>query len=77
VIRSHDGRTLVKSAAVIYVLRRLGGVYRLFADGALVVPQTLLDWCYDGCAKIRRKLYPRPPGICPVIPPHLRVRFHL
>jgi predicted DCC family thiol-disulfide oxidoreductase YuxK len=77
VIRSHDGRMLVKSAAVFYMFGRLGGVYRLIAGVAGVLPQSLLDWCYDGCAKIRRKLFARPPGICPVIAPHLRARFHL
>jgi len=77
VVKNDVGQMLVKSAAVLYVLRRLGGIYRWLADVSGVFPLSLLDCCYDGIARVRRKLFPNPPGICPVIPPHLRARFHL
>ena len=77
VVKSDGAKMLVKSAAVLYLLRRLGGIYRLLARVAGVLPGGLLDFCYDGIARVRRKLFPEPPGICPVIPPYLRARFHL
>ena len=77
VVKNDVGQMLVKSAAVLHLLRRLGGIYSLLAGVSGVLPRSLLDCGYDGIARVRRKLFPNPPGICPVIPPHLRARFHL
>jgi predicted DCC family thiol-disulfide oxidoreductase YuxK len=77
VVRTDDGQVVVKSAAVLYLLKRLGGVWCFFAAVLGVFPRGLLDCAYDANAKIRRLLFPQPPGVCPVIPPHLRARFHL
>jgi len=77
VVKNDVGQMLVKSAAVLHLLRRLGGIYSLLAGISGVLPRSLLDCGYDGIARVRRKLFPIPPGICPMIPPHLRARFHL
>ncbi len=75
VIRSLDGQLLVRSAAVIYVLTRLGGFWRCFATVAGVLPQSLLDRCYDA-ARARRRIFGRPDDLCPRVPEELRARFH-
>jgi predicted DCC family thiol-disulfide oxidoreductase YuxK len=77
VVKSADGQLLVRSAAVLYVLKRLGRVYRLLAAAIGVLPRGLLDRGYDGVAALRRKLFPKPPDVCPVMPAHLRARFYL
>jgi predicted DCC family thiol-disulfide oxidoreductase YuxK len=75
VLRTGDGRTLVRSRAVIRVGERLGGVWRLLARGASLLPVWLLDGCYDGIGRVRYQLFARPASACPLLPPELRTRF--
>lgn len=75
VVRTADGRTLVRSAAVLHVGRRLGGVWAALARAAGLVPRPLLDWGYDGVARIRGRLFAPPAGACPMLPAELRARF--
>jgi predicted DCC family thiol-disulfide oxidoreductase YuxK len=77
VVKDADGRLLVRSAAMIYLLRRLGRGYRFMAAAMEVLPSGLLDRCYDSVAKLRRKLFAKPPDVCPAIPTHWRARFYL
>jgi len=45
VVKSDVGQRLVKSAAVLHLLRRLGGIYRLLAEVSGLFPRRLLDCC--------------------------------
>jgi predicted DCC family thiol-disulfide oxidoreductase YuxK len=62
---------------VLYVLKRLGGIWRLLGILAGVVPTTLRDYFYDLIAGVRHRLFAKPVESCPVIPKHLRGRFDL
>jgi len=75
VVRTFDGRVLVKSAAVLHVLTRLGGWYRLIGLLASVVPRAVRDLVYDGGAKVRHKVFAKPNEACPMLPAELRQRF--
>jgi predicted DCC family thiol-disulfide oxidoreductase YuxK len=75
VVRTADGRTLVRSAAVLEIGERLGGGWRTLARLVGVLPRWLLDWGYDGVAKVRKLLFAPPVGACPLLPPELRGRF--
>lgn len=75
VVRTADGRTLTRSAAVIHIGERLGGPWRTLAAIAALLPRWLLDLGYDGIARIRRCLFARPLDSCPMLPPELRGRF--
>jgi predicted DCC family thiol-disulfide oxidoreductase YuxK len=75
VILTADGAVLTRSAAVRYVLARLGGLWRVLSVAAGVVPGWLLDRVYDGIARVRGRLFARPAEACPVLPKHLRERF--
>jgi predicted DCC family thiol-disulfide oxidoreductase YuxK len=75
VLHTSDGQTLVRSAALIHVGERLGGPWRMLARIASRVPRWLLDLGYDGVARIRRRLFTRPEGVCPRLPPELGTRF--
>lgn len=77
VVKTADGQMLVRSDAVLYLLRRLSGVYRVPAVAIGVLPRGLLDCCYDGIATLRRKLFPKPADLCPVMPADWRGRFYL
>jgi predicted DCC family thiol-disulfide oxidoreductase YuxK len=76
VVRTDGGHLLLRSAAVRHVLARLGGMWRLVAALAALVPQNLLDACYDGIARVRRNLFRAPAESCPLVPPDLRERFY-
>lgn len=75
IVLTAEGELLVRSAAALYILRRLGGIWRLAAVAASVVPQTGLDCGYDRVAKVRKRLFGTKSGACPIMPKHLRDRF--
>ena len=74
-VRTSDGRLLVRSAAVLHVLRRTGGVWGALSAPLRVVPRALADWGYDVVARARKRLFARPPELCPLVPPELARRF--
>lgn len=75
VIADDNRRPLTRSAAVLYVLGRLGGVWRVLATIGRVAPRKLLDSMYNALASHRHQLFRRPPSLCPVIPARFRSRF--
>ncbi len=75
VVRDDTGRVLVKSAAVVHVYDRLGGLWRVVALVLRVIPTSLRDLGYDVVAKVRHHLFARPADSCPLIPPNLKDRF--
>lgn len=77
VVVSHAGDVLTKSAAVVYILKTLGGVWKPLGAMASVFPQPLSDFVYDRIAAVRYRLFAKPPDVCPVIPLRLRDRFDI
>jgi predicted DCC family thiol-disulfide oxidoreductase YuxK len=75
VVRSADGALYTRSLAVLRTGKRLGGIWRILAEAATVVPRPLRDLAYDVVARTRRKLFDRPADQCPVAPPPLRRKF--
>lgn len=70
-----DGTLLVRSAAVIHVLERVGGGWKVAGQLLRLVPRAVRDAGYDAVARVRYLLFRRPPEACPVTPPELRARF--
>ncbi len=77
VIWTSERKVLTKSAAVLHVLHRLGGYWRIIAFLATPIPAPLRNALYDFIAGIRHKLFPRPEAVCPLIPKELRHRFEV
>ena len=75
VVRTETGTLLTRSAGVLHILRRLGGVWRLQAGVLLLLPAFVRDRLYDGVARIRHRIFARPTETCPLMPPRLRARF--
>jgi len=75
VVQSADGELLIRSAAVVHVLRRLGGGWAVLGAAIRLIPGPLRDVLYDWIASVRYRLFARPADICPVMPAELRKRF--
>jgi predicted DCC family thiol-disulfide oxidoreductase YuxK len=76
VMQVDDGRLLTRSCAVLEIAQRLGGLWRVIAAVAGILPAKLRDSVYDLVAGIRRQIFGAPADACPLLPPELRGRFH-
>ena len=75
VVLTEDNRLLTRSDAVLHMGRRIGGVWGTLSALGLLVPRPLRDAVYDVIARIRKRLFRKPDGVCPVVPRELRDRF--
>ena len=75
IVRTADGVLLVRSAAFIHILRRLGGGWRVLAAILAAVPRALRDAAYDFVARVRYRIFGRRDDVCPIVPAELRKRF--
>jgi predicted DCC family thiol-disulfide oxidoreductase YuxK len=75
VVQTESGTLLTRSSAVLHIMRRLGGLWRVLAGVLALLPVRLRDALYDGVARIRHHVFARPAELCPVMPPQLRTRF--
>lgn len=75
VVQTADRELLYRSTGVVRLLRRLGGFWKFVATLLWLVPRPLRDLGYALVASTRRRLFKRPPDMCPVVPPALRDRF--
>lgn len=75
VVLTRDGTLLMRSNASLYILKRLGGRWKILAKILGVIPRSLRDLVYDSVARIRYRLFGRRDNLCPVVPPDLQARF--
>lgn len=77
VVLTSDRAVLSRSAAVLHILRRMGGLWRLFAEVARAVPAPAGDAIYDVIAGVRYRLFGKRAELCPIVPAATRSRFDL
>ncbi len=75
VLVTDDGRTLTSSSAVMHLLERFGGLWRVIGALGLCVPKSLRDRAYQLVATNRLRLFAAPRDACPLVPASLRERF--
>ncbi len=75
VVLAPGSRPLTRSDAVAHLLRALGGAWAVGARLLAIVPRPLRDGAYDLVARFRARLFRRPEGVCPCLPPALLDRF--
>jgi predicted DCC family thiol-disulfide oxidoreductase YuxK len=75
VLQSAEGALLVRSAAVLHILRRLGGAWAALSWATRLIPRPLRDRLYDWIARVRHRLFAPPAETCPLMPGALRKRF--
>jgi len=76
-VRTTSKELLVRSDAVLHLLERLGGVWRILGLLGRIVPRPLRDVAYDGLARVRKRLFRAPAEACPLRPAKLATRFEL
>jgi predicted DCC family thiol-disulfide oxidoreductase YuxK len=75
VLQTADGSLIIRSDAVISILRRLGSGWRAVGTFFYLIPRPLRDAAYDWVARMRTRWFARPEEICPVLPDEIRQRF--
>jgi len=74
-VRTREGRLLERSSAIARMLSSLGGLWRVAGALLTLVPGPLRDLGYDAVARVRKRLFAEPKGLCPVLPAELGGRF--
>jgi predicted DCC family thiol-disulfide oxidoreductase YuxK len=74
-VKTESGVLLSRSDAVLHLLERLGGAWRVLGRTGRLLPRKLRDAVYDVVARHRTRLFGRTQSACPVIPEELRSRF--
>lgn len=69
------GRHATRSTAAVWLLVRLGGLWRVLGHALWAVPRPLRNLGYRAIASIRNGLFARPSESCPILPPAYRDRF--
>ena len=70
-----NGTRLVRSDALVALLRTLGGVWRVAGVLIGVFPRALRDSAYSFVGRRRSRLFAAPSTLCPLVPAALRDRF--
>lgn len=75
IVLTNEGALLVRSDAILHVLRRLGGGWRTLATAVSLIPRPLRDAAYNLIARVRYRIFGKREDSCPVMAPDLRARF--
>jgi predicted DCC family thiol-disulfide oxidoreductase YuxK len=75
VMHAADGSLLARSDAVVHILERLGGGWRVAGSLLARVPRGLRDRVYDFIARVRYRVFGKREDVCPIVPPEMRKRF--
>jgi predicted DCC family thiol-disulfide oxidoreductase YuxK len=77
VLRTHDGKLLLRSDAVVHVMAAMGGLWSALASLLRLVPRPLRNLGYDAVGAVRYRIFGKAAEACPLMPPHLRTRMVL
>lgn len=75
VVQSASGELFVQSDAVVYILRRLGGRWRVLSYLLVLVPRFVRNAAYARFAAVRHRLVAKPESTCPMPSAELRRRL--
>ena len=75
VVVAGENDLLTRSSALVRILERLGGIWRVLGWLLALVPRPGRDLGYDAVARVRLRLFRRPLDICPLMPGHYRRRW--
>ena len=68
---------LILSNAAVYAMKTLSPAWRRVGTCIGVLPKPVRDFGYRCVAAIRKKIFRKPEGVCPIVPPEMRARILL
>lgn len=75
VLQTEGDQILFKSQAILYLLKRLGGLWTLIGSILSLFPKRVGDAVYDFIGARRFSWFGKTPDLCPIIPNSYRDRF--
>jgi len=75
VVLDEKNSVLTRSAAVIYVMKRLGGFWFLGAGALMLIPRCLRDLGYSAVASVRKRIAGSRQNVCPIVAGPWSARF--
>lgn len=75
ILLSESEDLLMLSDAAVYAMKTLSPGWRRVGKVMGVFPKPLRDFGYRFVAAIRKKIFKKPEGVCPLVAPELRERF--
>ena len=75
VLLSPDGKMLLGTDAILHVFEKLDAPFPKFAPILHIVPAFLRDAVYNTVSHLRKKLFAKPPMVCPTMDPEEEKRF--
>ena len=70
-----DYKIYLKAFSLIFILKKLGGIWRVLGILYSLLPMRLANIMYDFVAKTRYTFFSRKVELCPLMPPELKARF--
>ncbi len=75
ILMTTEGETLTLSDAAVYAMKTLSPGWCRVGTVMGVFPKILRDFGYRCVAAVRRMIFKKPEGACPLVAPELRQRF--
>jgi predicted DCC family thiol-disulfide oxidoreductase YuxK len=75
ILLTESGDVLTLSDAAVYAMKTLSPGWRRVGTVMGVFPKPIRDFGYRCVAAVRKKIFKKPEGVCPLVPVELRRRF--
>ncbi len=75
VVIDGEENKLLRSDGPIYLLKQLGGYWKILGIFAGFFPAVARNYVYDLVAGVRHRFFKTPKGMCPILPEQIRHRF--
>ncbi len=72
-----DGKMLTGTDAILHIFEKLDAPWTIFAPAMKLVPRMLRDAAYNTVSHLRKKMFAKPPMVCPTMDPDEEKRFIL
>ena len=72
-----DGTMLLGTDAILHIFEKLDAPWPSFAPAMKLVPSVLRDAAYNTVSHLRKKMFAKPPMVCPTMDPEEEKRFIL
>ncbi len=75
IVISNSGENYIKTEALIFLYRSIGGMFRVLAFFMSLAPKTLADRIYNLISTNRYRVFGKKTETCPIVPDNLNFKF--